>query len=114
MPEMYLAMKLLYGKGLAGKTALITDGRFSGSNNGCFVGHISPEAAEGGPIALVEDNDLITIDIPNKTLTVEVNEETLNKRRSRWRRPESRVTGGYLKLYSQLASSASKGAVLSI
>ena len=114
MPEMFKAMKVLNGLGLGKRVAVVTDGRFSGTNNGCFVGHISPEAAEGGPIALVEDNDLITIDIPNKTLTVEVNEETLNKRRGRWRRPESRVTGGYLKLYSQLASSASKGAVLSI
>ena len=64
MREMFKAMKLLYGRGLAGKTALVTDGRFSGTNNGCFVGHVSPEAAEGGPIALVRDGDAITIDIP--------------------------------------------------
>ena len=64
MREMYIAMKLLYGRGLALSTAVVTDGRFSGTNNGCFVGHISPEAAEGGPIALVEDGDRITIDIP--------------------------------------------------
>src|ERR1017187_2116015 len=68
MREMYRAMKYLYGMGLAKKTALITDGRFSGTNNGCFVGHISPEAAEGGPIAVVEDGDKIIIDIPNNTL----------------------------------------------
>ena len=64
MREMYTAMKLLYGCGLALKTALVTDGRFSGTNNGCFVGHVSPEAAEGGPLAIVEDGDTITIDIP--------------------------------------------------
>ena len=64
MREMYTAMKLLYGCGLARKTALVTDGRFSGTNSGCFVGHVSPEAAEGGPLAIVEDGDTITIDIP--------------------------------------------------
>lgn len=68
MREMYSAMKLLYGRGLALKTALITDGRFSGTNNGCFVGHISPEAAEGGPLAAVQDGDLVTIDIPGRNL----------------------------------------------
>ena len=72
MREMYSAMKLLYGRGLARKTALVTDGRFSGTNNGCFVGHISPEAAEGGPLAIVRDGDLITIDIPNRRLNLHV------------------------------------------
>ncbi len=68
MREMYKAMKLLYGRGLALTTALITDGRFSGTNNGCFVGHISPEAAEGGPLAVVENGDEITIDIAERKL----------------------------------------------
>ena len=66
MREMYKAMKFLYGRGLATSTALITDGRFSGTNNGCFVGHISPEAAEGSPIAIVHDGDLVEIDVDSK------------------------------------------------
>ena len=67
-------MKMLYGQGLSDKTALITDGRFSGTNNGCFVGHISPEAAEGGPLAAVRDGDLITVDIPGRQVNLEIGE----------------------------------------
>ena len=76
MPEMFKAMKLLHGLGLGKTVALVTDGRFSGTNNGCFIGHISPEAMEGGPIALVEEDDMINIDIPGKLLTIEVDEAT--------------------------------------
>ncbi len=113
MPEMFKAMKLLHGLGLGEKVALITDGRFSGTNNGCFIGHISPEAMEGGPIALVQENDLITIDIPGKNLTLEISEQELDERRTRWHQPTNRVTSGYLSLYSRLASSAATGAVIS-
>jgi dihydroxy-acid dehydratase len=112
MREMYIAMKLLYGRGLALSTAVVTDGRFSGTNNGCFVGHISPEAAEGGPIALVKDGDLISIDIPNRSLTLHVEDEILKKRRAEWQRPSSKVKRGYLSLYAQLAESADKGAII--
>lgn len=112
MREMYTAMKLLYGRGLALKTALVTDGRFSGTNNGCFVGHISPEAAEGGPLALVRDGDTITIDIPERRLHLHVEEEELEKRRSQWKRPKPKFTSGYLALYSRLAESADKGAII--
>jgi dihydroxy-acid dehydratase len=112
MREMYKAMKLLYGKDLALKTALITDGRFSGTNNGCFVGHISPEAAEGGPIAIVEDGDAITIDIPNRSLRLHVSDDEIAGRRARWQRPESKVKKGYLALYARLAESADKGAII--
>jgi len=112
MREMYKAMKLLYGKGLALKTALITDGRFSGTNNGCFVGHISPEAAEGGPIAIVEDGDTITIDIPNRSLDLRVSEEEIAARLSRWQRPDPRIKRGYLAVYARLAESADKGAII--
>ena len=112
MREMYKAMKLLYGKGLALKTALITDGRFSGTNNGCFVGHISPEAAEGGCIAIVEDGDTITIDIPNRSLRLHVSDEEIAGRRARWQRPEPKVKKGYLALYARLAESADKGAII--
>ena len=112
MREMYTAMKLLYGRGLALKTALVTDGRFSGTNNGCFVGHVSPEAAEGGPIAIVEDGDRITIDIPNRKLHLDVPEDEIRDRLSRWTRPEPKIKRGYLALYSHLAESADKGAII--
>lgn len=112
MREMYKAMKYLYGRGLAKSTALVTDGRFSGTNNGCFVGHVSPEAAEGGTIALVQDGDSITIDIPAQQITLHVEESALARRRTEWKRPEPRYKKGYLGLYSKLAASASRGAVL--
>ncbi len=112
MREMYKAMKLLYGKGLALKTALVTDGRFSGTNNGCFVGHISPEAAEGGCLAIVENGDLITIDIPDRNLHLHVSDEEIKGRLSRWQRPEPKFKKGYLALYARLAESADKGAII--
>jgi dihydroxy-acid dehydratase len=113
MPEMYMAMKFLYGQGLALTTALITDGRFSGSNNGCFVGHISPEAAEGGPIAVVEDGDAIFIDIPNGKLELQVSDKELQARLKRWEPPKPKPqTKGYLNIYARLAASASKGAII--
>ncbi len=114
MREMATAMKLLYGCGMALKTAVVTDGRFSGTNNGCFVGHISPEAAEGGPIAAVRDGDTITIDIPNRSLHLDVADQELNTRLAGWQRPEDKITGGYLGIYARLASSAAEGAVLKI
>jgi dihydroxy-acid dehydratase len=112
MPEMATAMKLLYGRGLALETALITDGRFSGTNNGCFVGHISPEAAAGGPIAAVRDGDVITIDIPNRSLELKVDSGEIEKRLSAWQPPPPRVSNGYLSLYARLAESADKGAII--
>ena len=112
MREMYLTLKMLNGQGLARSTALITDGRFSGTNNGCFVGHISPEAADGGPIALVKDGDQITIDVVNKQLTLHVSDEELEERRKSWHyEPPANITG-YLARYAKLVSSANKGAVL--
>jgi dihydroxy-acid dehydratase len=112
MREMYKAMKLLYGRGLALKTAVVTDGRFSGTNNGCFVGHISPEAAEGGPIAAVENGDTITIDIDDRSLQLHVSEDKIKERLSRWQKPEPKYKRGYLALYSRLAESADKGAII--
>lgn len=112
MREMYTAMKLLYGRGLALKTAVVTDGRFSGTNNGCFVGHVSPEAAEGGPLAIVRDGDTITIDVPNRRLHLDVSDEEIAARLEDWRPPEPKFKRGYLALYSQLATSASHGAVI--
>jgi dihydroxy-acid dehydratase len=112
MPEMFKAMKLLHGLGLSDKVALVTDGRFSGTNNGCFIGHISPEAMEGGTIALVADGDVIEIDIPGKRLDLKVSKEELDRRRALWQPPPPRVTSGYLYLYSRLAESADKGAII--
>ncbi len=112
MREMYIAMKLLYGRGLALKTALVTDGRFSGTNNGCFVGHISPEAAEGGPVAIVQNRDLITIDIPNRKLHLHVPDDEIKARLAKWKKPDPKFKKGYLALYSRLAESADKGAII--
>ena len=112
MREMATAMKLLYGRGLAMKTAVVTDGRFSGTNNGCFVGHISPEAAEGGPIAAVCDGDIVTIDIPNRSIQLEIQEEDLQERLSKWHKPPAKITKGYLGIYAKLAASAAEGAIL--
>jgi dihydroxy-acid dehydratase len=112
MREMYKAMKYLYGLGLAKKTALVTDGRFSGTNNGCFIGHISPEAAEGGPIAIVRDGDQIEIDIKARKVELQVTEEEIAARLKAWRRPAPKIKRGYLALYSRLASSAAEGAVI--
>jgi dihydroxy-acid dehydratase len=112
MREMYVAMKLIYGRGLALKTALVTDGRFSGTNNGCFVGHISPEAAEGGPIAIVRDGDTITINIPERSLHLHVSDKEIEERLSQWQRPAPKIKRGYLALYARLAESADKGAII--
>ena len=112
MREMYTAMKLLYGCGLALKTALVTDGRFSGTNNGCFVGHVSPEAAEGGPLAIVEDGDTITVDIPERRLLLHLSDAEIQARLSQWQRPPLKVRNGYLALYSRLAESADQGAII--
>jgi dihydroxy-acid dehydratase len=112
MREMYKAMKLLYGRGLALKTALVTDGRFSGTNNGCFVGHVSPEAAEGGPIAIVRDGDMITIDISGRDLHLDLSNKEIKDRLAKWERPEPKFKNGYLALYARLAESADKGAII--
>ena len=112
MREMFKAMKYLYGRGLGKSTALITDGRFSGTNNGCFVGHISPEAAEGGPIAIVENGDKIEIDVENRSLKLLVSDEEIQERLSKWKKPEPKFKKGYLALYSKLASSGAEGAVI--
>ena len=112
MREMYKAMKFLYGRGLATSTALITDGRFSGTNNGCFVGHISPEAAEGGPIAIVHDGDHITIDVDQRSLQLDVPQEEIDRRLAEWKRPTPKYTKGWLGLYSTNAASGAEGAIM--
>lgn len=114
MREMYRAMKFLHGMGLAKTTALVTDGRFSGTNNGCFVGHVSPEAADGGPIAIVEDGDKITIDIPHSTITLHLSPQVISQRLAQWCKPSPKVTHGWLGRYALMASSAAEGAVLKL
>ena len=109
---MISATEALVQKGLDHKCALITDGRFSGACRGPVVGHISPEAMEGGPIALVQDGDLIEIDIPNRILNVKLSEEELASRRARWAPLSPRVTRGYLVRYAKSATSAASGAIL--
>jgi len=112
MPELYLAQKYLESMGLANSVALVTDGRFSGASRGLFVGHISPEAAEGSALALVRDGDAISIDIATRALRLEVNDDELAARRAAWQAPLPRVRGGWLELYSRLTSSADRGAIL--
>ncbi|CAI1106004.1 Dihydroxy-acid dehydratase [Serratia quinivorans] len=112
MPEMYKPMKSLEGMGLSDSCALITDGRFSGSNRGLFVGHISPEAVEGGELALVQDGDEISIDIPARTLTLHVSEAELAQRRKIWQPVGKEVPRGFLRLYRRWAMPAAQGAVL--
>jgi len=112
MREMFTPLKLLDGYGLAEHVYLITDGRFSGSNRGGFVGHICPEAADGGPLAIVENGDRIRIDVPNRRLDLLVSEEEMARRFEAWKGPISRVKKGYLALYANLVKPAFRGAVM--
>ena len=112
MREMFMSMKYLHGMGLDKCTAVVTDGRFSGTNNGCFVGHVSPEAAEGGVLAVVEDGDEILIDVNEGILELKVSEDIIKKRKALWTPPAPKFNRGYLSLYSRLASSACEGAII--
>ena len=103
----------IIGSGLGHCVALITDGRFSGATRGAAIGHVSPEAAVGGPIALLHEGDMITIDIPANAITVDVSDEELERRRAEWKPREPRITTGYLARYAKLVSSGMSGAVLS-
>jgi dihydroxy-acid dehydratase len=98
--------------GLDESVALITDGRFSGATRGASIGHVSPEAASGGNIGLVEEGDIVVIDITNKTIELKVSDEELEARRAAWVCPEPKVKTGYLARYAKLVSSADKGAIL--
>ena len=111
MREMLTPTSAIAGMGLDKEVALLTDGRFSGGTRGAAIGHISPEAAEGGPIALVQEGDRIKIDIPGKTLTLLVEEAELARRRQAWQPPAPRITHGYAARYSRMVSSGSQGAV---
>lgn len=112
MREMLNPTSAIVGMGLGDSVALVTDGRFSGATRGASVGHVSPEAAAGGTIALVQEGDTIRLDIPNCSITLEVSDDELARRRSAWVRPAPKVTTGYLARYARLVSSADKGAIL--
>ena len=112
MREMLNPTSAIVGMGLGSSVALITDGRFSGATRGASIGHVSPEAAAGGTIALVQDGDLIAIDIPNCKIELKVSDEELALRRANWVCPEPKVKTGYLARYAKLVSSADKGAIL--
>ena len=112
MREMLYPTSAIAGMGLSESVALITDGRFSGGTRGPCIGHVSPEAAEGGPIAIVRDGDLIEIDIPNRRLHLKLTTEEINLRLARWRPPKPKFTSGWLARYQKLVTSASTGAVL--
>ena len=113
MREMLNPTSAIIGMGLGSTVALITDGRFSGASRGAAIGHVSPEAAVGGPIALVHEGDMIHIDIPNMELTLKVSDEELAKRKAEWKPKETNVTG-YLKRYQALVTSGNRGAVLEL
>lgn len=114
MPEMLAPTSAIQGRGLGTKVALITDGRFSGASRGISIGHISPEAAEGGPIALVENGDIIEIDLPNRTINLQVSDEVLAERRAKLPVFEPKIKRGWLARYSKLVTSASTGGVMKI
>jgi len=112
MREMLTPTSAIAGMGLDGHVALITDGRFSGGSRGAAIGHISPEAAQGGPIAIVNEGDRIAIDIPAKTVSLKVSDGEINRRLGDWRAPEPKIRHGYLARYARQVSSASQGAVV--
>ena len=112
MREMLNPTSAIAGMGLGSSVALITDGRFSGASRGASIGHVSPEAAVGGPIALVEEGDIIAIDIPNYTMTLKVSDDELAARKAKWQPREPKVTTGYLRRYAAQVTSGNRGAIL--
>ena len=112
MREMLMPTSVLAGMGLDKDVALITDGRFSGATRGACIGHVSPEAAAGGPIAFVRDGDLISMDMDACTLSVNITEEEFTERRKSWNPPEPKIKTGYLARYAKLVTSANRGAIL--
>jgi len=112
MREMLSPTAAIAGMQLDAHVALLTDGRFSGGTRGAAIGHISPEAMQGGPLAVVRDGDLIAIDIPAKQLTLKIEDQDLEARLSQWTAPDSKIKHGYLARYARNVSSASQGAVV--
>ncbi|MEJ5297816.1 MAG: dihydroxy-acid dehydratase [Armatimonadota bacterium] len=114
MPEMLAPTSAIQGMGLGKEVALITDGRFSGGTRGICLGHISPEAAEGGPIALVQNGDRIRVDIPNRRLDLLISDAEMEERRRNWKQPDYKITTGWLGRYTRMVTSASTGAILTL
>jgi dihydroxy-acid dehydratase len=112
MREMLMPTSAIAGMGLDADVALITDGRFSGGTRGAAIGHVSPEAMEGGTIAVVKDGDRISIDIPKKSITLKVPDKEIETRLSRWRRPRAKISEGYMARYARVVSSGGEGAVV--
>ena len=111
MPEMLTPTSAIMGAGLGSDVAMITDGRFSGGSHGFIVGHVTPEAQLGGPIGLLQDGDLVTIDAETNSLNVDLDEETLNQRKESWTAPALKVTRGTLYKYIKTVKTASEGCV---
>lgn len=112
MREMLNPTSAIAGMGLGSSVALITDGRFSGASRGASIGHVSPEAAVGGPIALVKEGDIIKINIPENSLILDITDEEMEERRRQWKPREPKVTTGYLARYANMVTSGSTGAIL--
>ena len=112
MREMLNPTSAIAGMGLGSSVALITDGRFSGASRGASIGHVSPEAAVGGPIALIEEGDIIKIDIPANTINVDVSDEVMKKRAAKWQPREPKIKTGYLARYMTQVTSGNTGAIL--
>jgi len=112
MQEMLAPTSYIMGQNLGDKVALITDGRFSGGTHGACIGHISPEAAAGGPIGLINEGDIISINIPEQKLEVKISDDEMAKRKAAWQPPEKRLDYGWMGRYQKMATSANTGAVL--
>ena len=112
MSEMLNPTSAIAGMGLGSSVALITDGRFSGASRGASIGHVSPEAAVGGPIAFVEEGDIIKINIPENTLNVDITDEEMEARKAKWQPREPKITTGYLARYASMVTSGNTGAIL--
>ena len=114
MREMLNPTSAIMGRGLGSTVALITDGRFSGATRGAAIGHVSPEAAVGGPIALIKDGDIISIDIMANKINVKLSDEELAERRKEWQPKEPRIKTGYLARYAAMVTSGNTGAILDV
>lgn len=112
MREMLNPTSAIMGMGLGSTVALITDGRFSGATRGAAIGHVSPEAAVGGPIAMVQDGDIISIDIPANKIELKISDEEMQKRTLEWKPREPKIKTGYLARYASLVTSGNRGAIL--
>lgn len=112
MREMLSPTATIAGMGLSDSVALITDGRFSGGTRGPCIGHISPEAMEGGPMAIIKDGDRIKIDIPKRRIDLLISDKEINERLAKWKAPKPKITKGYLSRYAKVVTSAGTGAVV--